>query len=344
MSKGIFAVVAVAVAAACCHAGESAYPVNAKAGNWMILVQSFSGDPSNRGNPATDPAILADELCASLRRDYRVAAYVYNRGDEERRKERERIEALRRQQRELVRQYGAQLSDKDLPRIKTIRIEDQFAVLIGGWKDQEDARKALDKVRELTPPAEKYQHRATIVESSGNNRGQVRTAGINPFRTAFVVHNPTVSIPVDPEKGKLRNLKEFNEDESLSLLKCRKPYTLIVKTYQGAVRLQQSDAPTGSFLDKLTGNSKPGQLLNASAQQAHSTAEALKQIKDARGHSVIATDVYVLHTEHSSYVTVGAFDRPDDPVLLQYQRKLAGLQLGPERLSAQPLPMPVPKP
>ena len=139
-------------------------------------------------------------------------------------------------------------------------------------------------------------------------------------------------------------MKEYNQDESYSLLKCRKRYTLVVKSYAGAVQVASATAaPSGMF--KQAVGSKPGQLLNASAQQAHALADALKMLKDARGKSMIDANVYVLHTEHSSYVTVGGFDKPDDPQLKQLQKTLAGLQFGPsERLMVQPMPMPVPKP
>jgi hypothetical protein len=166
---------------------------------------------------------------------------------------------------------------------------------------------------------------------------------VNPFKKAFVVRNPMIPIPPDPEKGKLQNLKEYNDKESLSLLKCRKKYTLMVKVYQGATQVANGNVQA-SFAESL-GGSKPGQLLSASGQQAHALADTLKLLKDARGHALISTDVYVLHTEHSSYVTVGGFDRPDDPQIKQLQKTLGGLQLGPmEQLVAQPMPMEVPKP
>lgn len=331
----LFAFTVLAFNVAVRPASAGSYPVTPNAGPWMILVQSFSGNMS---------AQLSEELAASLRRDYKLPSYVYNRGDEERRKERQRIAELRQKQTEYMKAQGVEFTEQDLPRIKTYRIEDQFAVLIGGWKDQETARKALDEVRKLQPPAEKYQHKATLVEAGDGGVGQIKLAGINPFRTAFVVRNPMVPAPVDPEKGKLLNLKEYNADESLSLLKCRKPYTLHVKSYQGAVVVQQASDDNASFLQKL-GGGKPGQLLNASAQQAHSLAEALKMIKDAKGRPIITDNVYVLHTESCSYVTVGGFDRPDDPQLQRYQKMLANMKLGPvEQLSARPLPMPIPKP
>lgn len=311
------------------------YPVTPEAGPWMILVQSYAGEPS---------AQLAEELCVSLRKDYKVAAYVFDRGEEQRQKERERIAEVKKKLREQAKAAGIPEGEK-LPPVKTFNIEDQHAVLIGGWKDQETARKALDEVRKLKPPAEKFMRDTVITGSERTATGEIKlkTEGVNPFKTAFVVRNPTVPLPPDPEKGKLTNLKEYNEDEKYSLLKCKKPYTLIVKAYQGAVAVGNSSAPPGFF--NKPGGSKPGQLITASGLQAHAMADALKLIKDSKGQTLIRTDVYVLHTEHSSYVTVGGYDTPDDPQLLHYKKLLSGMQLGPEeRLMAQPLPMPVPKP
>ena len=100
------------------------------------------------------------------------------------------------------------------------------------------------------------------------------------------------------------------------------------------------------IVEKLFGT-KPGQVLDAETNQAHELAGALRLLKDPRGQPLIdrGTEIYVLHTEYNSIVCIGGFDQPDDPALKAYQRKLAGLQLGPAgELSKQPLPMPVPKP
>ena len=314
----------------------ASYPVTPEAGVWLILVQSYTGETS---------ASMAEELTTSLRRDYRINAYTFNRGEEERVKERTRIEQLRRKTAEAMRVAGA-AADTPVPPIKTYRIEDQYAVLIGGWKDQETARKALDQVRKLKPPSEKLSHKAVLVESREDNKGEVKYAAVNPFTTAFVVRNPMVPAEADPEQGKLQNLKEYNEKESLSLLKCKKPWTLMVKTYHGAVSVSTADAAeTKSFLAKVTGNNKPGELLTASGKQAHAVAEALKVMEVRKGEKVIQTDVYVLHTEQSSYICVGGYNKPDDPQLLVYQKKLANMKLFPyDTLNAQPLPMQVPKP
>lgn len=318
------------------HLWATQYPVNREAGEWLILVQSYTGENS---------AALADELTAALRRDYKLNAYVFNRSEEERKKERERVEKLRRERQQLV-------ASKTLPKdtkwepIRTMRIEDSYAVMIGGWKDMESARKALDQVRKLKPLEQKYMHQGLVVLPPDQSKARDAIyGGLNPFLTAFVVHNPVIPLQVDPDKGKLENLREFNADESYSLLKCRKSWTLMVQRYQGAVKLTSATEPKSSFLDKFTNLAKPGQVLNAGANQAHNLADVLKQLRDDRKQPVITTDVYVLHTEGASYVCVGGYDRADDPQLLHYQRKLANLQLGAiETLLPKPMPMPVPKP
>jgi hypothetical protein len=312
------------------------FPITPAAGEWLILIQSYTGENSEQ---------LADELAATLRRDYKLNAYVFNRSEEQQRKERERVEKLRREREELIRSKTLP-KDTKWEKIRTIRIEDSYAVMIGGWKDMESARKELDVVRKLKPLPEKFMHKGEVVAPSADKSGRERIyGGYNPFLTAFVAHNPLMPTAVDPEKGKLQNLKEFNADESYSLLKCRKPFTLVVQRYQGAVKLASASDPKAGFFEKIANTAKPGQVLNASANQAHNLADVLKQLRDERKQPIVKTDIYVLHTEGASYVCVGGYDRPDDQELQYYQRKLANLQLGAvEQLLPKPMPMPVPKP
>ncbi len=313
------------------------FPVAKDSGTWMILVQSYGGKEAGQ---------LAEELATSLRQDYKLNAFVFDRSGEERRKERERIAGIRKQREEQAKAQGLPKDTKWEP-IRTFKIEDSYAVLVGGWKDMDSARKALDEIRTKKPPADRLMHQGLVVpekDKTGNRQGYV--GGLNPFKTAFVVHNPLLPTPIDPNKGKLENLKEYNAGESYSLLKCRKAYTLMVKTYQGAVKLDSPGAKQVGFVDKMFGT-KPGQVLDANTNEAHVLAEVLRQLKDPRGQLLIdrATEIYVLHTENNSFICIGGYDTPDDPALKAYQKKLAGLQLPPAgALSNQPLPMPVPKP
>src|SRR5438270_381691 len=58
-------------------------------------------------------------------------------------------------------------------------------------------------------------------------------APINPFRAAFVVHNPAVPTerPAEANKLDIASLRKLNSEESYSLLSCKKPLTLVVAQY-----------------------------------------------------------------------------------------------------------------
>jgi hypothetical protein len=307
------------------------YAVTPQAGPWMVFVASFEGQDSGR---------LAEEMVTTIRRDYKLPAYLYNRGDEERRKEKERVDHIREEKRKTYAAFGA--PDSLTIRVATFRIEDQFAVLVGGYKDMDAARKALDQIRKLKPAAEKVGKFMVSTEPTDDPaKNKVKEKQDNPFATAFVAHNPTVPVEKDPEKGKLENLKEYNADESYSLLKCGHPYTLLVMTFKGASAIvPASGGESAMSKAKLTN----GAQLNVAAKQAHNLAELLQK--------KLHYDAYVLHTESMSYVTVGGFDKADDPKLLQLQRAFTNPQSGPlgdlknrlGQLMAQPTPMAVPKP
>jgi hypothetical protein len=310
---------------------QSPYAVTPQAGNWFIIVGSFfTGEQSRQ---------LAEGLVEEIRRDYKLPAYVFNKGAEEREKEKQRVAALVEQQRKFIQESGAQA---DTPiRVKKFQtVEDQYAVLVGGYKDMDAARKALDDIKKLKPPSEKYMNKHTVVTPAGENGGKatVSEGHVSPFLASFVVPNPTIPRQKDPEKDKPdANLKEYNDGESFSLLKCKKPYTLVVKTYSGAAQIS-SRSGGGEFLSKI-GMNKGGELLNASAQQAHSMAELLKKM---------GYESYVLHTRTNSLVTIGGFDSEQDPRLIATQRSLAQTKLTGlsemDRLYANPVPMAIPRP
>src|SRR5262249_39633762 len=139
--------------------------------------------------------------------------------------------------------------------------------------------------------------------------------------------------------------KDINSGESLSLLTCRKPWTLAIKVFQGA-QVVQAKSSGSKFMDMLGLGSKEGDQLNAAALQAHELAKALRAMKP------VSCEAYVLHTRTSSVVTVGGYDSPDDPKLAQDQALLGKLRLqaGPNaagadlQLFGQPRPMAVPRP
>jgi hypothetical protein len=315
------------------QAAQTSHPVTPQAGPWMILAACYTGPDAQQ---------KAEELIQEIRAHYNnLPAYGFNRGEEERRKERERIAEMKERQREYLRKQGLP-EDTPLRSPKTVRIEDQFAVLVGGYKDMETARKDLDRIRKLEPPR-KLQHTAYVPDAA---TGRMQEQAVNPFKTAFVVPNPTASVEKAADDKPDPRLKEYNADESYSLLKCPKPWTLVVKSYQGASVIQSQSTPN-SVMEKLGLGKKAGDLLNANAKMAHQVAEILRTKQ-------LGFEAYVLHTEHNSYVTVGGFDGSDDPKLEQMQRFFINEMNRPgsglnqlhfrAQFFPQPMPMPVPRP
>lgn len=300
------------------------YPIAPEAGRWLICAASYTGPQAGA---------LAHELCEVVRRDYKLPAFVFDRGGDERRKQQEQVTKVR------------ELAPEG--RIRTVRIEEQFAVLVGGYKDMPAARRALDDFKKLPIPPAKFCDTGTV-QTKGTKDGQegtwIKEVRYSPFWTSFVVHNPTVPKEDTEAKGNdYQFLKQLNAGESYSLLRCPKPWTLAVQTFYGGCVIQQP-SKSSKFLDLLPFGDKGGEKLNAAALQAHELAGVLKKVEHG---DVKFPNVYVLHTRSSSVVTVGAYDGPNDPKLQYDMHVLSKMKLTSRTaMEIQPkaLPMEVPKP
>ena len=294
------------------------YHVTAEVGPWMICAASYMGEQAPK---------MAHDLALELRSQYDLPAFVYNRGNIERRKMHEEMDQKRRQREEALRQQGLQPGNPLPPRY--VRIEDQCAVLIGGYKDVDAAHSALEKIKRLPNPKSVRPDELILTTTTTQ---EVKRQPANIFTGSFVTRNPTV-----PQEKVDRGLdpvtiKQLNSDESYSLLKCKQPWTLAVKEFSGGIAIQPAKAPT--TLQKLLGN-KSEEHMSAIGKQAHELARVLKQM---------GFETYVLHTTTSSIVTVGAYADSEDEKLHQAQKQLRNMQFGWIQLASNPLPMPVPRP
>jgi hypothetical protein len=295
----------------------------------MICAASYMGDTAPK---------MAHDLVLELRRDpYDLPAFLFNHGAEERGKMEEELQSQRRRQEELLRQQGLHPDQPLRPR--GVRIQDQCAVLIGGYKDMETARAALDKIKKLPNPKSVAVDRYVMAASDSSYKIEnLQTRDANLFRSSFVTRNPTVPQEKVDRSLDPATLKHLNSDERYSLLKCKQPWTLAVKEFYGGMTIQPASAPS-TLLQKLLGN-KSEEHMSAIGKQAHEVARVLREN--------LGLEAYVLHTPASSVITVGGFASPDDPQLQQTQTKLKSLQMiGPVtsiQLVSNPLPMPVPKP
>src|SRR5262245_3942464 len=158
---------------------QTEYEVTPAAGPYLVCVTSYTGEKAKE---------LTEGFVQELRGRYNLTAYSYCHSAEERRKEQERINQIREQQRKWLEQSGLP-PDTKLRGPKTYRIEDQYAVLVGGYKDQDAAAKAAQQIRKLDPPDDKFMHHASQVIDG--TAGTEQDVAINPFRTAFPVKNPS---------------------------------------------------------------------------------------------------------------------------------------------------------
>ena len=323
---GLFGVIALANP----PAGASLPPLTPQAGPWMIIVSAFTGPTACE---------LAHDLAREIQTEYRLPAYVFDRSSELRAAEKARVEALRKERREA---YDRLNVPPDTPLgIKTVRIEDQYAVLVGGYKDMDTARRALDAIKKMKPPSERFRDTQFIkVVGEDGKEERVEKVAVNPFERAFVVPNPTVkrnvhaTNPNEPDPA----WRELNAGESLSLLKCPKSWTLVVKTFDGGTILQ-TDATRASSMWSWSNLTGLGQSrLNTAVHQARNLADLLRKL---------GFESYILHTRYQSIVTVGGFDRIDDPQLTQMQRTISNLHLDgldpSMQLIRNPLPMQLPR-
>jgi len=293
------------------------YVITPEAGPWMICAASYTGP---------EAASKAHDLVLDLRRHYNLPAYVFNRSDKERREQQAEWEQMKKK-------YGPDF------KYRTTRIQDQYAVLVGGYKDMNAAHKALVDIKKLKPTDTRLMNvlfagAAPAPEQAKDKKGDAAASYVSPLMDAFVVRNPTVPQDRKPDKNNDPFLKTLNSDEEYSLLKCKEPWTLAVAAFQGTSVIQTQSTSSG-FLGKLFGSGSD--RLAASALNAHNLAEVLRKS---------GFDAYVLHTRNSSVVTIGGYPRSDDPRMKEVQQAMASRLrfTGKVEMLPQPMPMEVPHP
>lgn len=339
-------------------APQHPWSVRPEHGAWFICAKSYVGEHSRT---------LAEELANEVRQTHKAAAYLYEWGSDQRRREEERRDLIRDKLREQQAPFlalrdemkkkaeveGTEFDDTPVKvRVPQVNYQQQWAVLIGGFKDMETASAALRTVRTWRSPEGKSHllDRAVITEQK-----QSQGAYMNPFASAFVVPNPAIRKDTNAEPEVDPILVKLNENEELSLLKCTKPVTLLVKAFSVPSRTITPDTDT-SALGKLFGP-KPGSMLDATAQQARTLAEALRSSQMTEslkrmGQPAVPFESYVLHARTGSLVCVGQYESADDPELQRIQRVLSlmtftvskeGRPAGVERMFDQVYPIAIPK-
>jgi hypothetical protein len=285
--------------------------VRPEMGQWLVLITSYRGK---------DGPMRARKMVYELRRVYQLHAYVFNFGAEEKRRELERVAKI-------IEHQKAKLKEANLPtdqpiRVSHINIDEYVGVLVAGYPTMEAARKARDDFRtKLKPPDPsvfKLQQDGDLLDTKyyvaaeNNKAHQVapERVFVNPFDRAFPVHNPTIKMerPTDANQLDVAALRHMNSAEDLSLLKCPKNFTLVIKQFNTPTIAapRNEPAPTSGLWDSL-GFGKKNEHVDFAAENAHRLAEALRKSK---------LEAYVLHMKYCSLVTVGGFDSMQDANML----------------------------
>ncbi len=316
-------------------------------GPWMVCMTTYLSD---------DAPLKAREMATILRRDYKLHAYVFTHGAEEKRKEYERLKAQIEKQREALQHFGPDVDWRG-SRIKVMNLKEQCGVLVGGYRDQEAAAQALKQLRSLDPKliaklnpglldvkmhamlqATKDQAPPSL-DRIEMKQGSAEAIYINPFQRAFIAPNPTIKreTPKDGPQFDMADLKKLNADETFSLLKNPKRFTLAIKQYETPTSYEGRDAPAAANIFSTLKIFKKTNQIDYAAENAHGLAEALRK-------SALKLETWVLHTKYASIVSVGSFDNVDDPQLRTMQDFLKDRpQLQLVQTFPVPLPMQVPR-
>ena len=277
-------------------------------GPWMICLASYEGDRRHH---------MARQMVAELRGPkYRLPAYVFNYGEDEQRKEAERVKNLRESQIKLLKMTGHRGAARI--RIRQIPVKLQTAVLIGGYKDKDTVKRVLKTIKTLKRPDPKRVHLdSTFVFQTNKQNGAGKWDYVNPFKRAFVARNP--ALPKQQRQARsldITVLRHLNASEPYSLLKCRKKVTLAVKEFRLPNVTSQKEQPQTSYLGVLPGLTGPTHK-DFAGHNARNLAKFLRKS---------GWKAYVLHTKFSSVVTVGEFNNVNDPRIRVMQQRISHIQ------------------
>jgi hypothetical protein len=296
--------------------------ITPKAGQWILFLKAYSGPEA--------PA-LARALVIELRSNYNMqAAYIFNYGAEEKRREYERVQAARKKQVDDLAKSGLKGTFVPIP-IRATKIDEQTGVLIGGYRDRDEALRALTQIRHLkAPDPKRFKLDITFVgELERDKNGKVlpelkpknaehSLAYVNPFSKAFPARNPSIkqgdeASQVDAQD--LAFLRKLNDAkaEPYSLFTCKGKYTLVVKQFNTQFKMGSDVKAPARWFDPTFGLGQPEWKDNA-GHNAHNMAEGFRKAG--------LPETYVLHTRFCSFVTIGGFDSLEDRRMLAMKELL----------------------
>jgi hypothetical protein len=265
------------------------YTLTKDHGPWMVMVGSFRNVPKDRREEGLSAEEAAMELVYELRQSG-IPAYTYAQGAVV-----QKIETVDRLGRDDTREYAAQ--------------RDMVCVLAGNWKDinEKEAQKALAAIKKYHPRFMKQEKSGAIFRVTPGQKG--------PLGGAFMTINPLLTPEEVAQRKGNPELDRINRASMFSLLECKRKYTVQVASFVGKQTIQMAE---DQFVRRLQDRNSYG--LNRAGEDAVQLTKVLREQ---------GVEAYVHHDWYQSIVTIGSFDRPDDPKIEQVARQF-GPQLRPD--------------
>lgn len=273
------------------------YVLSPQNGLWMIMVAAISDVPEERRTEDGLTAWEAADLLVYELRRQGIPAYTW----------------LQSMEVDTVKSFSASRASRD--ERKYIARHEAIAVLAGNFPTPEDkdAKQILSFIKHDFQPSFLSDKRSGgILPQTPGRPG--------PLARAHMTVNPLLSVEDVKRRSVDPLVRSLNADMEYSLLKNPGRYSLKVATFTGGSVVQvgnQVSEKAQSFFERGMGSS-----LDESAVKAWELTEALRMASKLGYDRNF--DAWVYHDRYRSVVTVGSFDRPDDPRLEELRKAFSG--------------------
>lgn len=265
------------------------YALTPQHGPWMVMVASFTPPPPGAKTDGLTPEQAADELVYELR-SKGMPAYTYSTESKV-----EHVETFDRLGEPDTRVFAAQRGN--------------VCVLAGNYPGPDDpmAMKSRDWIKTFKPVFLTGGESDRVGMVSLKNGGVFRETfdakgnAEGPLVGAFFTTNPLLSADQvrDRNPERLSLLTRLNGAGDCSLLDNKGKFTVVIASFYG------KSVTLGGKAGRTVDLAAPASdSLDVAGRDAWALAKYMRQLK---------YDAYVWHDEHKSVVTVGGFDRLDDP-------------------------------
>ena len=260
------------------------YKLTKQHGPWMIMVATLYEAPPDRKKEGMSHEEAADKLVYELRR-LSIPAYTFSMDEVT-----TPIETTDRLGRAAKRKYRSQKGG--------------ICVVAGNYNSTEDsiAKKTLEFIKSYDPKS--WKNDASFRPTPGNPK---------QLSGAFLSINPMLAPEEVASRKRDPLLLKLNAGSEYSIMDNKGKYTLVIATFTGR---SQTEVGEGNF-KKAIDEFKVSGSLDDAGDRARKVAIMLREgMIDGRNKGQ-KYDAFVFHDRYKSVVTVGSFDTPNDPRIVQ---------------------------